>query len=243
MCRRPAPTLLVTDDADGAGRGASSARRRWTTPAEDRARRSRRRSRRPAPKARCSSSTPTCRVSVPRDLRTLAGSRRARRARPRGGRGRHDERARPPARLVLRAALRPRQRRPLPGSRRGERRGVVAAAIPNLADDVDTLDDLERLELRVGPRTQAALRRWSHAAMKVALLSGGVGGARFARGLVEAVGAGRRDGRRQRRRRPRGARPVGLARPRQHPLRARGPATTRSAAGVAPARRGTRSRR
>ena len=33
---------------------------------------------------------------------------------------------------------------------------VVDAAIPNLADDVDTLEDLERLELRVGPRTQAA---------------------------------------------------------------------------------------
>ena len=41
----------------------------------------------------------------------------------------------------------------------GEANGVavVAAAIPNLADDVDTLDDLERMELRVGPRTQAAL--------------------------------------------------------------------------------------
>ena len=33
----------------------------------------------------------------------------------------------------------------------------VAAAIPNLADDVDTLDDLDRLTLRAGPRTQAAL--------------------------------------------------------------------------------------
>jgi len=33
----------------------------------------------------------------------------------------------------------------------------VAAAIPNLADDVDTLDDLERLTLRAGPRTQAVL--------------------------------------------------------------------------------------
>jgi len=34
---------------------------------------------------------------------------------------------------------------------------VVAAAIRNLADDVDTLDDVQRLVLRVGPRTQAAL--------------------------------------------------------------------------------------
>lgn len=35
----------------------------------------------------------------------------------------------------------------------------VSAAIPNLADDVDTLDDLRRLGLRAGPRTQAALAR------------------------------------------------------------------------------------
>jgi 2-phospho-L-lactate guanylyltransferase len=34
---------------------------------------------------------------------------------------------------------------------------AVAAAVPNLADDVDTLDDLRRLRLRCGPRTQACL--------------------------------------------------------------------------------------
>jgi 2-phospho-L-lactate/phosphoenolpyruvate guanylyltransferase len=34
---------------------------------------------------------------------------------------------------------------------------AVAAVIPNLVDDVDTRADLERLALRVGPRTQAAL--------------------------------------------------------------------------------------
>jgi 2-phospho-L-lactate guanylyltransferase (CobY/MobA/RfbA family) len=34
---------------------------------------------------------------------------------------------------------------------------AVAAAIRNLADDVDTAEDLTRLALRVGPRTQAAL--------------------------------------------------------------------------------------
>jgi 2-phospho-L-lactate guanylyltransferase (CobY/MobA/RfbA family) len=33
----------------------------------------------------------------------------------------------------------------------------VSVAVPNLADDVDTLDDLSRLHLRLGPRTQAAL--------------------------------------------------------------------------------------
>lgn len=33
----------------------------------------------------------------------------------------------------------------------------VSAAIPNLADDVDTIADLNRLHLRLGPRTQLAL--------------------------------------------------------------------------------------
>jgi 2-phospho-L-lactate guanylyltransferase len=35
---------------------------------------------------------------------------------------------------------------------------VAVATIPNLADDVDTLDDLERLEGRLGPSTAATLR-------------------------------------------------------------------------------------
>jgi 2-phospho-L-lactate guanylyltransferase len=34
---------------------------------------------------------------------------------------------------------------------------VVSVAAPNLADDVDTMDDLTRLQLRAGPRTQACL--------------------------------------------------------------------------------------
>ena len=34
---------------------------------------------------------------------------------------------------------------------------AVGAAVPNLAEDVDTLDDLFRLQLRCGPRTQACL--------------------------------------------------------------------------------------
>jgi 2-phospho-L-lactate/phosphoenolpyruvate guanylyltransferase len=40
-----------------------------------------------------------------------------------------------------------------------ERLGVasVSVAVPNLADDVDTLEDLQRLQLRVGPRSQACL--------------------------------------------------------------------------------------
>ena len=34
---------------------------------------------------------------------------------------------------------------------------AISCAIPNLADDVDTLDDLRRVGLRAGPRTQAAI--------------------------------------------------------------------------------------
>ncbi len=43
----------------------------------------------------------------------------------------------------------------------GERLGVdvVPAEIPNLADDVDSIDDLRRLERRVGPRTMSAHTR------------------------------------------------------------------------------------
>jgi len=36
---------------------------------------------------------------------------------------------------------------------------AIACAIPNLGDDVDTLDDLRRIGLRSGPRTQAAIGR------------------------------------------------------------------------------------
>lgn len=36
---------------------------------------------------------------------------------------------------------------------------AVAAAIPNLADDVDTLEDLARIGFRAGPRTQTAIGR------------------------------------------------------------------------------------
>jgi 2-phospho-L-lactate guanylyltransferase len=34
---------------------------------------------------------------------------------------------------------------------------AVSVALPNLADDVDTMEDLARLQLRAGPRTQARL--------------------------------------------------------------------------------------
>jgi 2-phospho-L-lactate guanylyltransferase len=35
---------------------------------------------------------------------------------------------------------------------------AVSAVVPNLADDIDTPDDLARLQLRCGPRTQAVLQ-------------------------------------------------------------------------------------
>jgi 2-phospho-L-lactate guanylyltransferase len=34
---------------------------------------------------------------------------------------------------------------------------AVSASVPNIAEDVDTMEDLERLQLRCGPRTQACL--------------------------------------------------------------------------------------
>jgi 2-phospho-L-lactate/phosphoenolpyruvate guanylyltransferase len=40
----------------------------------------------------------------------------------------------------------------------------VSVAVPNLADDVDTLEDLQRLQLRLGPRSQACLATMSVAA-------------------------------------------------------------------------------
>ena len=96
---------------------------------------------------------------VPRDLNTLVG------AAPPGGFSLVEARDETTNALALtRADL----FRPLygPGSARRFRAhaaelGVeaVAAAVPNLIDDVDTLADLRRLQYRVGERTQAILHR------------------------------------------------------------------------------------
>ena len=66
---------------------------------------------------------------------------------------------------------------------------TVSVVVPNLAEDVDTMADLERLQLRCGPRTQAVLSALTTGivAMNVVVLSGGVGGARFVQGVVAAV--------------------------------------------------------
>ena len=42
-------------------------------------------------------------------------------------------------------------------ARREPRPAARLGRVPNLADDVDTLEDLQRLHLRLGPRSQAAL--------------------------------------------------------------------------------------
>jgi len=42
---------------------------------------------------------------------------------------------------------------------------AVSVAVPNLADDVDTMDDLTRLQLRAGPRTQACLSELERSAV------------------------------------------------------------------------------
>ena len=90
----------------------------------------------------------------------------------------------------VRAALRPRQRRAVRGARR--RRGSSTRRIS--IDDVDTLDDLAPARLTGRParraRVLAAADRRRGRGVNVAVLSGGVGGARFLRGLVGVVDPG-----------------------------------------------------
>lgn len=93
----------------------------------------------------------------PRDLRTLAGTAEL------GAMGLVEAEDGTTNALAL---PRPSMFAPLYGARSADRFrdhasaiGIeaVAAAIPNLADDVDTLEDLELLAFRAAPRTQAAL--------------------------------------------------------------------------------------
>ena len=62
---------------------------------------------------------------------------------------------------------------------------VVPTAIPNLADDVDSLG--RSRTARASCRTARVTRLAARAAVKVTVLRGGVGGARFVRGLVDVV--------------------------------------------------------
>ena len=92
-------------------------------------------------------------AGAPAGPRCARRAARAGRARDRGRRRRHDERARParsPAAFA--AALRARQRRPVPGARAAALGlDVHDLELPNLRDDVDTRDRLATL----GPRTRA----------------------------------------------------------------------------------------
>ncbi len=129
-----------------------------------------------------------------------------------------------PAARCLRAALRPQQLRPLPRARRlaRPRRRFDRRAQPR-----------RRRRHHGRPRATAAARRPTHPGvpagareehrLNVTVLSGGVGGARFIRGVVDVAGGGFDERGRQRRRRRRGARPARLAGSRLDPLRARRP--------------------
>src|SRR5262249_53098239 len=97
-----------------------------------------------------------------------AGARRRRR--------RHDECARIAGRARLRAALRQRQRR--------------AVRVPSGRETARPARPSRRRRHVGGSRARASTRAEAHARvprMKVTVLSGGVGGARFLRGLVDAV--------------------------------------------------------
>ena len=229
--RRPALPPSATLVADPRrGQGAAVARRRSTRQSRPAL---------PAPYLVVNADLP---CATPRDLLALAGAVSGRRARARRRRRRHDERARLRRREPLRAGLRPRQRRAVRGAR--ARRRVLDA--PNLVDDVDTLDDLARLAAPARRAHPARARRPCDlrvGRVNVAVLSGGVGGARFLRGARRCRRSRQRFHRRQRRGRHRGARACG-SRPiwTASSTRSRA-APTRSAAGAAPTRAGGRSRR
>src|SRR5215208_1073413 len=149
---------VVEDPGVGSRRGASQRRR-------PRARRQRRR-------------------PVRRPVRPAPARRgdTGRRARVRRRARRHDERARPQRAAVVRAALRRAQRRAVPPARAYARRRVRARCYP---------ESRGRRRLDRRPRSPSAARRPADArgatAVKIVALSGGVGGARFLRGLVDVV--------------------------------------------------------
>ena len=77
------------------------------------------------------------------------------------GERRHDECARTRGPRALRAALRRRQRGGF-RAHAGQLGVGRRSPSPNLADDVDTIDDLERLATRLGPRTALRSQRLLH---------------------------------------------------------------------------------
>ena len=177
---------------------------------------------------------------TPRDLLALAGRRARRGARARGRGRRHHERARARLARALRAALRARQRRTL---RRARRRR--AASRRRTSSTTSTRSPTSSgCATRLGPQhaRRARLAAARRGRVNVVALSGGVGGARFLRGLVELV------------ERPTSSRSSATSattsrcsgctsRPISTASSTRSPGSpTRSAAGGAPRRPGTRSR-
>ena len=112
----------------------------------------------------------------------------------------------PPTRVPARATA--------PAARRAT--AARALRLAGIERDVDTPG-----------RPRARARRMP----RVTVLAGGVGGARFARGLLACLPAARRDDRRQRRRRPRALGPLDLARPRHAALHADRPHPSRAGLG------------
>ena len=181
-------TLVVTDDEAGRALAAElGAEPVADAPAAAREPRSRPRSSGWAT-APCSSSTPTCPASSPTTCarsRARPSSARSATSRPRTGRRtRWRCRRRSTSRRSTAAAAPPASATTPTASacRRSPARSRTSS------DDVDTLDDL-RPDRPAGRPADAGRDRPRAAAVKVVLLSGGVGGARFARGLVDAAGA------------------------------------------------------
>ena len=186
-CVATGRTLLVTDDADARALAVELGAEIVDDPG-----------RRPGralspPRSSASRTAPVVVLNadipcvVPHDLRTLAGAAEL------GAVGLVEAEDGTTNALALprAVALRPALRRsaaPTASAITLQAHGVatVAAAIPNLADDVDTLEDLSADRPACRPAHAGGDRR-AAGAVKVALLSGGVGGARFARGLVSAV--------------------------------------------------------
>ena len=151
-CAAVGATRVVTPDEEAADAARDAGRRGRRRPGRRAGRRRR------GARSRASSRAAILIVNadvpcvVPHDLRALLA------ATPAGGFAlveaarRHDERAEPPVARSLRAALRPRQRRRASARTRAALGlEAVSVAVPNLADDVDTIDDLTRLQLAARP--------------------------------------------------------------------------------------------
>ena len=177
------PTVVVSADsaADGA-RGGARAPSRLRIRAAARALRCRPRS--PGSRGRCSWSTRIFRCVEAADLERLAA---AGRLRARRGARRDDERARASEPRRVRAAVRRRQRRALPGARGGARSRRRRPRDRRTSWTTSTRSTTsERLAARCGARTRACQLQ-ADLRVKVVVLSGGVGGARFVRGVVDAI--------------------------------------------------------